>query len=277
MRLIRSVSLPLIVLCLAAGCGSGRSSFATSPGAATTFDSSASDAKAVEIADHVFAAAGGTGGWDKAMELRWSEAIQKDGAVVASGEQAWDRWNGRHYGRLNLGKTAIVVMRKLYEDSGTAFLDTGRQQTKMPAADAEKALATAHERWQFDTAALCIQFLLKSPGTRLTYVGPLEEEGQPPRDEIKVTFDPNDKTRSGPTYHVVVDRSTHLIDRLEIVKPGEADTARIGYRLVNWVDVNGMKFPTRHENIGYKGEVVVFQDIRVSSDPDDSLYVPSVQ
>jgi hypothetical protein len=267
--------ISLVCLCISAACGgSSRSTYATYPGAATAFDPAGSDPKAVELADKVFAAAGGPQGWANAKEIRWKEAISKDGAIVAQGEQAWDRWNGRHHGRLETPNGDIVVMQDLYEEgSGSAFM----KNMKMGQAEAANAIKAARERWNFDTAALLMPFLLKSPGVTLKYAGDApDEQNQPTLEQIKVTFDSRDKTRDGSTYYVVVKKDTHVIERLEIVKPGQSDNNRLGYKLGDWVTVNGMKFPTRHENIGYKGEVISFKDISVSAEPDDDLYVPNV-
>jgi hypothetical protein len=138
-------------------------------------------------------------------------------------------------------------------------------------------MKAARERWQFDTVALLMPFLLKSPGATLKYAGEVpDEQNQPTLEQIKLVFDSRDKTRDGSTYYVVVKKDSHVIERLEIVKPGQPDTSRLGYKLSGWVDVKGMKFPTKLENIGYKGEVITFQDIDVSSEPDEDLYVPSV-
>lgn len=267
--------ISLACLCISAACGgSSRSTWATYPGAATAFDPAGSDPKAVELADKVFAAAGGPQGWEKAKEIRWKEAVSRDGAVVAQGEQAWDRWNGRHYGRLETPSGDIVVMQSLYEEgSGSAFI----KNQKMGQAEAANAIKAARERWNFDTAALLMPYLLKSPGTTLKYAGDApDEQNQPTLEQIKVTFDSRDKTRDGSTYYVVVKKDTHVIERLEIVKPGQPDTNRLGYKLTDWVEVSGLKFPTSHQNIGYKGEVITFKDISVSAEPDEDLYVPNV-
>jgi len=277
-------------------CGPGRTSFARYPSAATAFDRAGADPKALAIADQVVAAAGGAEHWNQVKQLAWSQDVTSDGKVVISVHEAWDRWNGRHHGRLknvvdkttSVGVAAnptsskregagdVVVMRKLYEDSGRVFVDTGQGLTSVGEAEAARAIATARQRWQFDTVALSIPFLLEAPGTTLAYVGEAAgEAGQPPLDELKVTLDPKDPSWTS-TYHVLVNRQTHLIERLEIVEAGQPDNRRIGYHLSQWVDVSGMKFATVHENVGMKGEVITYKDI-VAGEPDDSLYVPVVQ
>jgi hypothetical protein len=277
-------------------CGPGRTTFARHPSAPPAFDRAGTDPKALAIADRVLAAAGGAERWNQAKQIKWSESITNDGKVVISFDEAWDRWNGRHYQRIHnaanktysvetshnptqstrTGEGDVVIMRKLYEEGGGAFVDTGHGLQAVPAPEKERAMKTARERWQLDTAALCIPFLLEEPGTKLEYGGEAQlEDGKPPLDDLKVTFDPKDPSRTW-TYHLLVNRETNLIDRLDLVEVGQPDTKRIAYQLTQWVEVNGLKFATSHQNIGVKGEVITFTDISVS-DPDDALYVPVIQ
>lgn len=276
-------------------CGPGRTRFARHPSAAAAFDRAGSDPRALAIADKVLAAAGGAGRWNQARQIKWSEEYTNNGKSVLAMDEAWDRWNGRHHTRLHKvadatysveashnptqskrsGEGDVVVMRKLYEDGGNAFFDSGHGLVPLNAPDVPKAVATARERWPFDTAALCMAFLLEEPGTRLAYVGEVAGgDGKPPLDDVKVTLDPNDPSRTS-TYHVMVNRETSLIDRIEIVEAGQPDNRRIAFHLGPWVEVNGVKFPAAAENVGVKGEVITFKDI-TTGDPEDALYVPEV-
>ena len=271
--------LALSALAIApAACGPGRTTFAQYPGAPASFNRAGSDAKAVTIADQVLAAAGGQASWDKARQIRWTETVQQPGAPAVSGEEAWDRWNGRHYGRLHVGAGDVVVMREIYTGKGAAFMEHGQSQDRMPEAEGKKAIAQAAKFWAFDTALLCMPFLMEQPGTTLTLVGPANDDaGQPTLDDVKVVFDAKDADRAGTSYHVIVNRQSHLIERIEAVKAGAPDTQRIGYKLGGWTDVGGLKFATTFENLGMKGAMVKFSDIQVSSEPDESLYVPQVK
>src|SRR4029079_1768097 len=99
-----------------------------------------------------------------------------------------------------------------------------------------RAVATARERWQTGSAALCMAFLLEEPGSKLSYVGEVPgEDGKPPLDSIKLAFDPKDPTRTS-TYYVMANRETNLIDRIEIVENGQPDNRRLGFHLGQWVD-----------------------------------------
>jgi hypothetical protein len=106
----------LLCFALIVACGPGRTAYHRYPGAPATFDKAGSEPKAVEIAEKVFAAAGGTGNWEKAKQIRWRQVVTSSGKLAADGEHAWDRWNARHMGRLNLTDgSAIVVAYSLYE------------------------------------------------------------------------------------------------------------------------------------------------------------------
>lgn len=265
----------LLTFALAA-CGPGRTTFARYPGAAIVFDRNASDPKAVAIADRVIAAAGGAERWAQAKQIRWSETIKDGDKVLAAGEEAWDRWDGRHYGRLHTPDDSdMIVMRNIYQvTAGAAYIERGRAKEKLGDTDTKNAMKSAIERWQFDTAVLCMPFLLEEPGVKLVYAGEREgTDGKGPLDDLEVRFDPKDGTRTA-TYHVIVNRETNLIDRIEVAKGGDA--MRIAYQVSKWVDAGGLKLPTSFQNIGYAAEVVTFKDVSVTAEPEDILYVPQV-
>lgn len=261
-----------------AGCGPGRTTFARSPAAAPAFDRAGSDPKALEIADRVLAAAGGQATWNAAKQIRWSGSITTGKTTPpVTFDEAWDRWNGRHYNRLHSAAGDVVVMRSLYEAGGTAFGEVGHNRQAIGTADSERAMANARERWELDTTTLFLPFLLEAPGTKLELVGEAPgEAGQPPLDDLKVTFDPKDPTRTA-TYHAMVNRGTNQIERIEIVKAGDPETKRLGYHVATWVDVGGLKLGTVYQNIGFADEMITFSGLAVAAEADEALFVPTVQ
>jgi len=263
-----------IAPCIAAltliACGPGRTTFARYPGAAPTFDRASADPKALAVADKAIEAAGGAARWNDAKQLRWSQVVMLDGKEVIAGEQAWDRWNGRHHARARRPDGDIVVMRPLYAQGGSAFVEDDKQLHKMDNGTAA-SLAAARERWEFDTAVLFMPFLLEEPGTKLTYEAESNGDDGKPHDVLTVTF-PKDPTR-GAVYHIAVSRETNMIDRVEIEKTGATTPGRLGYSLKDWHEGGGIKFPGTLQNLGLAGEVITFKDLTVSS-PDDTLFVP---
>ncbi|HEY5946965.1 MAG TPA: hypothetical protein VIV40_15785 [Kofleriaceae bacterium] len=250
-------------------CGPGRTTFARYPGSSPTFDRASADPKALAVADKVLAAAGGAARWNEAKQLRWSQTVTHDGKPVIDGEQAWDRWEGRHHARAHREDGDIVVMRPLYAAGGTAFKDEDQKLKKLEGGTAE-SISAARERWEFDTAVLFMPFLLEEPGTKLVYEAEANGDDGKPHDLLIVTF-PKDPTRTS-VFHIAVNRETNLIDRIEIQKPGTND--RLGYALKDYREGGGIKFPGTLQNLGLVGEVITFKDLTVASSPDDTLFVP---
>jgi len=276
--MLARITLTAFVFALV-GCGAGRTTFALHPSASATFDRAGSDPKALEIADRVIAAAGGQDKWNAVKQVRWSESITtgEAGKPPITFDEAWDRWNGRHHQRIRAEGGDVVVMRSLYESSGTAYRQSGSATQTLPRADRDGAMSNARERWEFDTELLLIPFLLEAPGAKLTLVGEVPGEAdQPPLDDLKVTFDPKDPTRTS-TIHAMVNRTTNQIDRIAIVKAGDPDTKRIGYKVASWVDAGALKLATVYQNLGLVGEVVTFSKLEAAGDADETLYVPVVQ
>ena len=286
----------MLVAWALAACGPGRTTFARHPAGATTFDRSGSDPKALAIADKVLATAGGADAWNKVKQLRWTEVIANDGKVLFTFEEAWDRWDGRLHARMRKAGSRtdavdsshnptqssrenagdVVVMKKLYADGGNAYFDTGSGLRTLDPGDVQRAVSTVREAWRFATVALCIPFLLEEPGTKLELVGDaVDDPAKPPLDDIKVTLDPKDPNRTS-TYHILVNRETNLIDRLDIVEAGQDDNKRTAYHPTKRIAVGGLQIPTVFENVGAKGEVITCTDI-TAGEPDEALYVPVVQ
>jgi hypothetical protein len=262
----------LILAFLLLACGPGRTTHARYPGGSVAFERTAQDQKALEIADKVVAAAGGTQKWSSVKQLRWTQAVTNDGKPILEGEQAWDRWNGRHHGRAARGEQGdIIVMRAIYEEAAHFYMKREHKMRKIEGGAAE-AVAAAKERWEFDTAILFMPFLLEEPGTKLDYAGEAQTDDGKQLDVLKVTFDPKDPTRTA-TYFVSIERDTNMIARIEIQKAGKSDNERLGYSITQWSEGGGLKFPSTVQNVGLASELVTFKDLTVG-DPDDTLYVP---
>jgi hypothetical protein len=269
-------ALVTLALGLANGCAADRTTFAGPPAAVPEFDRAASDPRAVEIADRVIAAVGGRDRWAAAKQVRWSESIVTEaGRPPLKLEHAWDRWNGRHYLRLHTPHGDVVVLRNLYDGGGSAFAQAGGPMQRLTKEQTEHALNDARLRWEVDSTMLLIAFLLEAPGVKLTLVGERRGEGdEPPMDEIKVAFDPKDQTRRL-TYFVLVDRTTGLISRIEIVKAGGPDTKRASYKIARWIDVGGLMLPTVFQNLASADSLNLYTDITVG-EPEDRLYAPVI-
>lgn len=259
--------LAAVLFAAIASCGPSRTTMLRYPNAPAAFDKAGSEPKAVEIADKVIAATGPMDKWNAVKQLRWGETIKNDGKTVIDGEEGWDRWNARHYGRLIREEGDVVVHRMLYSEELAAWGEQPGKRVKLEDAQAQQAAKVAAERWQFDSAVLSMPWLMEEPGTKLKYGGQAKGDNDVTLDIIIVTFDPNDKARLGTSFQVDVDPTTNTIARVEVVKPA----GNIGYKLSGWKEVAGLKFPTTLNNIGLPSEVITFHDIAVA-DPEEELY-----
>jgi hypothetical protein len=275
-RLSSSLRLVGCVLALLGfvACGPGRTAYARYPGAPAEFDRTASDPKAIEIAEKVFAAAGGPGNWDAAKQITWRQVVTVDGNVRADAVQVWDRWNARHYGRLRRGEdTEYIVAYDLYGSHVMGFVQKGKKQQNFDEPTRKQYVGVARDGFNETTAVLALQFLMLEPGAKLEYIGgAIDDAGEEHYDELKVTF-ADDPMRKGLELHPIIDRNTNLPVRIEIYKAGTRE--KIGYTLSDWTTVNGLKFARARGNLGYSGEAIAISDIAIS-DPDDNLFIAPI-
>jgi hypothetical protein len=113
-----------LVFLLAAACGGpSRSTMARHPGAPLTYDRTTAKPEALELADKVIEAHGGMAAWDKVKQIRWKQSIEREGKVVGSGSQAWDRWNARHWAELDRDDgNNTGVMYEIYGDYASGYI-----------------------------------------------------------------------------------------------------------------------------------------------------------
>ena len=266
-----------------AGCGGGRTAAATQPTAAT-FDPADSDPRAVALADRVIAALGGAAAWDAARQLRWEQRYTRDGKLEGVSRHAWDRWNGRH--RLEQTDAAdqeeekaresgrpdqvggSVVIYDLFDRAGKGAATFGGKP--VGAATRAQLVASAYQSFQADSYRLAAVHKLRDPGVKLhlkSPIQPVKDHCNPGCEVLEVTFEPG---VGSDTWLVSVNTRTGMPDLLEKVMP----QGKLGFALTGWVDVAGLKFPTRFDNLGVS-ETFEIRDLRIG-DPDDRLFVPPV-
>ncbi len=269
---MQAFAIAIIVISSLLGCGGpSRTSYAQYPGSPPTFDRATSSPEALALAEKVLAAAGGAAAWERAKQIRWKQAISREGKPMATGEQVWDRWNARHWARVDRGEGAgVVVMYELYGDFASGYIQskTGNRQL-LPSEERAEGVKVARKSWARDVTATCMPFLMAEPGVKLEHLGTVKD-GETEYQDLKITFAANDPARAGMVVHAYADANA-VIGRLEIETTGGE---RFGYHLSNWTEVNGLKFPGTRKNLG-SDEVVTIEEIKVS-DPDDSLFIPPV-
>lgn len=265
-------ALALIALLAACG-GPSRSTFARHPGAPAAFDRTSANPEALALADKVLAAHGGAEAWEKAKQIRWKQAIMtEDGKVRASGEQAWDRWNARHWAKIDRAdQPPVAVMYAIYDDfvAGYMEMSSGNRQA-IPTGEAQAAAKLARDQWQRDTTSMFAAFLLHEPGAKLENAGIARAEDGTEYHDLKLTFDPKDTARAGMVVHVYADKEKHVVHRVEIEL---ANGEKYAYELKGYASVNGLQLPSERKNLG-SNEMVKSTDYKIT-EPDDMLFAPA--
>jgi hypothetical protein len=251
--------------------GPSRTTYARHPGAPLTFDRAASPKEALDLADKVLAAHGGAAAWEAAKQIRWKQAKLRDGQPAGNGEQAWDRWNARHFARIERDKGgAFAVMYEIYGKYSSGYIE-GRSGGKqvVPTEEAAEGVKVSREGWNRDTMVMFAAFLLHEPGAKLEYAG-MVKDGEVELHDLKLTFDPKDPARAGMVAHVYAEKDKFLVRRVELEIGGE----RFGYQIGEYQTAGGLQIPVERKNVG-SGEVFKVSDIKVGG-PDDDLFIAPV-
>ena len=271
----------LLAAPLLAACPKPRTSAATQP-SPLAFDATKSDPKAIEVVDAGMAALGGYDKWETLKELRFSSVIMVDGEAKSIHEHAWDRWNGRHYYAETDMSTAkgkpdeirvTEVKHDLFDRDKTPWAAYGGGE--LLRADGTKAAANARVQLTADLYFLAMIYKVKDPGVILALDN---AEVHAPDDvtackpsctSIKITFE---KGVGTDTWFLNYNNETKLPEVVE----QQRGAGRLGYQLQDWTDAGGLKWPGKLQNIGLKGEVILFDGIKVG-DPDDNRYEVQVR
>lgn len=271
------VSLFLATLAAGAGgCGTPRTAAATQTSVAA-FDPSMSDAKALEAVDAMMAALGGVEKWNQVKQIRWDVKYTLNGELKGMFRHSWDIWNGRHRYEF-AGPEALAAeervftyaMYDLFDRSKGYVANSKHPNQKAPAEQAQQIISAAYDAWKRDSYQLSMFFKLRDPGVKLSYAGERQDfmgVCKPACADIKVSFAPE---VGADTYHVLINTESKLPEAVEKAIPN----GRLGYRIMNWVEVNGLKFPTVYKNLGAE-EKFELENVRIG-EPEDDLYVPQV-
>ncbi len=276
-RLVPLFIAVLVPTSLAAGCGPGRTSAATQPTPAA-FDAARSDADALAHVDASLAELGGAATWTGVKQLSFEVKYTIDGALKSWYRHAWDRWNGRHNfksadlatddGRPDSLKWMEVFYDLFDRDAKPHASYGGREVSR---EDADRFRNDARTRLSEDGYYLTMIYKLRDPGVVIASAGEIASiDGVcvPSCHGIKVTFDP---AVGKDTWYVNFNATTRLPEVLE----KQTARGRIGYHIVGWTEVGGLRFPSKLQNLGLPGEIFEFSAITIA-EPDDRLYIPGV-
>lgn len=177
------------------------------------------DARSAAIAKQVADAMGGQRTWDVLPYLRFDFVVVRDGKEVARFRHWWDKRRGRSRveGPDDQGRTVTAIF-NLKDKKGKSFTE-GIVDTD--PKNIESIVQMGYERWVNDTYWLVMPFKLRDPGANLKYARAQKAADGTQYDVLQLTFDSGVGLTPGDRYWVHVNRSTHLVDRWEMLLQGQ--------------------------------------------------------
>ncbi len=198
------------------------------------FNESASDPKAIALADSVMLAMGGRAAWDNTRYIGWT--------FFGRRHLLWDKKEGNV--RIDIPTDSTVFLVNVFDKTGKAMVQ-GEEITE--ADSLAKLMSRAEAIWINDSYWLVMPFKLKDSGVTLKYVGQDSTQAGSIADVLALTFENVGNTPQN-KYQVYVDPSSNLIVQWDYFSNATDETPRISNP---WADYK------RHGNIllsGNRGE-----------------------
>lgn len=176
-------------------------------------------ASADALADSILAAAGGTGGWERARFFAFDFVLRRDTTTIRRTTHHWDRYSGEHrvLARTREGRPVDVHL----------DLDTRQGEVRMEGAAADDTtraqwLERAYRLFVNDTYWLLMPFKLRDPGVRREDAGVRTDSTGKEWRVLALSFDDGIGLTSKDHYWVYMDPRTGLVGRWDYHLQGDA-------------------------------------------------------
>jgi hypothetical protein len=210
-----------------------------------------------DVARYALKSLAGTA-WEKARYIAFTFDVEREGKIVASYAQRWDRYTGdyRVSGKNREGKDVLVIM-NINTKQGKAWVDG------VEVADPKDQLTFGYRRFINDTYWLLMGFKTFDPGVTREYAGEKKNDAGQDYDLVKLSFDKVGLT-PGDVYWMWVNRRTGLVDewdmKLEGSKPEDEPSAVLFH---DYKKFGGLMISTRREIKG-KNQFILLNDITIA-------------
>ena len=165
--------------------------------AASGFDETGSDPKAVQLADEAMTAMGGRKNWDKTRFIAWN--------FFGVRKLTWDKWTGNV--RVDNLKNDQTILLNINTDQGRVF----KNGQELTAPDSVKQYVKSGKgAWINDSYWLVMPFKLKDSGVTLKYLGEEKTKDNADADVLQLTFKGVGNTPDN-KYKVWVNKQNHLV------------------------------------------------------------------
>lgn len=198
--------------------------------------------------------------WNDARYFAFTFNVEREGQIVASYKQQWDRFTGDYAvsGKNREGDEVRVVM-NVNTKQGRAW------KNGQPVADPAELLTFGYRRFINDTYWLLMGFKSFDPGVTRTYEGEKTNACGAVHDVVRFSFQ-NVGLTPGDVYWMWVNRRTGLVDewhmKLEGAKPEEAPSVVL---FQDYRRIGGLLISTTRQIQG-KNQFVRLDDVVVSKD-----------
>lgn len=226
------------------------------------------DERADRVARELIASLGGEAAWDKARQLRFDFAVEREGKRAAEFRHLWDRYTGdyRLHGTDKSGAPYVVYF-NVNSREGTALVN-GRP---VEGEEKKKLLETAYGRFINDTYWLLAPWKVFDPGVVREYAGEKTGPEGVLCDVIRLSFEGVGLTPKD-VYWLWVTREGRRMVQWEYVLGGAQEEPTVAlwkdWRAFSGVSLSLEKtFPARPLRI-------LFDNVSVSSTRDDREFSP---
>ncbi len=214
-----------------------------------------------DIARRAHDITGGGGVWDRARYIAFTFNVERDGKLVSSFPQKWDRYTGQY--RVS-GK----------RQDGTPFEATINVNTKMghgslngvEVKDNEQfkqLFEIAYRRFINDTYWLLMPLKMFDPGVHRTYDGERTDSCGHTWDVVRLSFDAGVGLTPGDIYWPWINRDTGVVEewdmKLQSMKPEDAPL-QVFFR--DYRRISGLLISVRREMRG-RGQVIRLEDVQI--------------
>lgn len=197
--------------------------------------------------------------WEKARYLAFTFNVEREGKIIASYPQRWDRFTGDYRVSGNREGADVVVAMNINTKQGKAW------KNGVEVADPAELLTFGYRRFINDTYWLLMGFKAFDPGVHRESAGEKTDACGHTYDVVRFSFD-NVGLTPGDVYWMWVNRDTGLIDqwhmKLQGMKPEEEPSVVLFH---DYRRIGGLLISTRREIKG-KNQFIRLDDITVATE-----------
>ena len=198
--------------------------------------------------------------WNDARYLSFTFNVEREGKIVASYAQQWDRFTGDYaVGGKNRDGDDVRVVMNVNTKQGKGW------KNGQPVADPADLLTFGYRRFINDTYWLLMGFKTFDPGVTRTYDGEKKGACGETYDVVRLSFDKVGLT-PGDVYWMWVNRDTGLVDEWHMKLEGStAEEEPTPVLFHDYHRAGGLLISTRREIKG-KNQFIRLDDLVVSKD-----------